>query len=113
MKKSAFPTGAKGGTAAAAAILGIAIACHGAAAAHFARPEIGGPAVIPVGWDAGGFDRRFDSRSAGGFDRRFDTRSSSHSYDTSGFDRRFHDRTSPRGYAPDRGERKPSSNRRR
>jgi len=63
----------KRGIALAAMFLGIAAPCDpaGAATANLSPPPLSGRASIPVGWDTGGFDRRFESRSAGGFDRQF------------------------------------------
>jgi hypothetical protein len=75
----------------AALLLCIATACDptGAAAANLPSFALRRPATVPIGWDTGGFDHRFESRSAGGFDRRFDRRNSDRNYDARDFDRHF------------------------
>jgi len=84
-----------GGTLFAAILLGIATSCGpaGATGRDMACTTLNKPAVIRIGWDTGGFDRRFESRSAGGFDRQFDRSGFDRNHDASGWDRRFHDRS--------------------
>jgi hypothetical protein len=92
MKNQLFAvTRTKRGIAFAAALLAIGASCDfaEAIAANLPSTPFDRQAAIQIGWDTGGFDRRFESRSAGGFDRRFDRRNSDRNYDAGDFDRHF------------------------